>query len=126
MTIIDKRLTKHFRSGEFKCKCRQDRCDAPPMKAAFMEKLEALRVDWGIALVPTSGSRCEYWNRKVGGSPKSQHLDGNAVDFYFAHESDVVAFVELAEKHGFSGIGAGTHRVHLDDRKGYARWTYDD
>lgn len=96
------------------------------MRPRFMEKLEALRVAWGRPLASSSAARCRFWNTKVGGSPKSQHLYGNAADFWFPNTDDAQAFAELAEKHGFGGIGKGRHLVHVDDRDGHARWEYDD
>lgn len=122
----EKMLTKNFSEKEFMCKCRRPDCDAAPMQKEFMRKLQSLRDDWGIPLIPTSGARCSTWNTKKGGAPQSQHLLGNAADFWFEHPSDTVAFVELAEKHGFGGIGAGAHLVHVDNRKGWARWEYRD
>jgi len=91
-----------------------------------MERLEKIRVQWGFPLIVTSGVRCPWWNTKVGGSPRSQHLFGKGVDFYFDDPNHATAFVALAEKHGYGGIGAGIHLVHLDCRDGHARWTYDD
>lgn len=120
------KLTPHFTRKELGCRCRRPECDAASMDAGFLQKLEALRLDWGVPLIPTSGARCAHWNTKKGGSPKSQHLVGNAADFWFEHPSDVEAFVYLAEKHGFTGIGVGDNLVHIDCRKGFARWTYDD
>lgn len=96
------------------------------MQSTFLAKLEDIRVDWGLPLSPTSGQRCEYWNEKKGGSPTSQHLIGNAADFWFTDPQDAEDFVLLAEKHGFGGIGVGKHLVHIDNRDGRARWTYDD
>jgi len=119
-------LTSHFSKQEMACKCRRPNCDAKPMSQLFMQKLEALRVAWGIPLIPTSAARCRFWNEKKGGSPKSQHLLGKAADFWFDNSSDLLAFVELAEKLGFGGVGAGEHLVHVDTRNGFARWTYDN
>ncbi len=87
------------------------------MNKLFIAKLQALRDDWGIPMIVTSGSRCRFWNEKKGGAEKSQHLFGRAADFYLEHPSDIIELTELAEKHGFGGIGIGTyHLVHLDDR----------
>lgn len=122
----DKYLTPHFRAGEFACRCRRPECDAPPMQMGLMQKLEALRVEWGKPLLTTSASRCEYWNTKVGGAHDSQHLLGNASDFDFQEPGQLRRFVELAEKIGFGGIGEGKRLVHLDDRGGHARWEYKD
>lgn len=129
MTSKDKSdhfLSKSFKQSEFRCRCGRKDCDAPRMQKEFVNKLQNLREDWGLPLRPTSGTRCKYHNEKIGGAPQSQHLLGNAADFWFEHPSDTVAFVELAEKHGFGGIGAGAHLVHVDNRKGWARWEYRD
>jgi len=120
------RLTKNFTRAELRCRCRRETCDALAMDSAFMERLQQVREEWGKPLIVTSGARCAYWNKKVGGSPRSQHVFSRAVDLYFEHPNDVVAFSALAEKHGFGGIGVGVHLVHLDTREGKARWTYDD
>lgn len=119
------RLTKSFTKAECRCKCRRPECNAKPMDMAFMAKLEAIRQDWGRPLLVTSGARCSYWNSRVGGAEHSKHLDGLAVDLYFSHPNDIVAFAALAEKHGFGGIGVATTFVHLDGRDVKARWTYD-
>ena len=94
------------------------------MQPSFIEKLEDLRLLYGRPLSPTSGQRCEFWNKKVGGAPESQHLLGNAADFFFSTHSEVKDFIVLAEMAGFKGIGYGKHKIHIDDRKDYARWTY--
>jgi uncharacterized protein YcbK (DUF882 family) len=96
------------------------------MDAGFMARLEALRLEWGTPLTPTSGMRCEEWNRKVGGAPSSMHLKGRAADFFFSSPHVTRRFYQLCEKHGFGGIGRGDHLVHIDDRDEPARWTYDD
>lgn len=123
-----KMLTEHFSVSEFRCKCGRKECDAVTMRSAFMRKLEALRVEWGKKLAPTSGTRCNYWNEhdSVRGSTKSQHLKGNAADFNFYVMKEKHQFAELAEKFGFNGIGIGIYLVHIDDRKTPARWAYDN
>lgn len=117
-------MAKYFKASEFRCRCARADCTAPPMRPELLEKLDALREEWGKPLRPTSGSRCAYWNEKQGGAVKSQHLKGNAVDFYFRNLKDMEKFVALAEKFGFMGIGFGRGIVHLDCRKFPARWTY--
>lgn len=42
--------------------------------------LEPIRAHFGKPIVPSSGYRCPELNRAIGGSPKSQHMDGEAVD----------------------------------------------
>lgn len=75
-------------------------------------------------MIITSARRCAHWNKRVGGSPRSQHLTGNAVDVHM-RAADIAAFVALAEKFGFHGIGTGLTFVHIDARPAPgARWTY--
>lgn len=120
-------LTKHFRDSEFSCRCRRPECDAKPMNMDFMTMLEAMREAWGKAMLTTSGQRCSVWNTKMGGAPKSQHLEGRAADFWFQDPVELRQFVDLAEKQGFRGIGKGRHLVHIDNRVGEpARWIYRD
>jgi uncharacterized protein YcbK (DUF882 family) len=96
------------------------------MDMTFMQKIEALRYDWGLPLVVTSGSRCRFWNAQVGGAEHSQHLFGLAVDFHFEHPNECKAFGAIVDKHGFGGMGVGIHLVHVDGREGHHRWTYEN
>ena len=43
--------------------------------------LEPIRKEWGSGLRITSGYRCYRLNKAIGGSKKSEHLNGTAVDF---------------------------------------------
>lgn len=122
----DEKLSEHFRRAEFRCRCRRLECNAPEMDKGFIRRLEALRLDWGQSMSPSSGARCHWYNAKVGGAEKSLHLIGHAADFNFADRSTVEKFAALAEKHGFNGIGTGRHLCHIDDRESPARWTYKD
>lgn len=118
-------LTTHFSAWEMRCRCGRAECDAAPMQRPLLDKVELLRVEWGKPLSPTSARRCEYWNREVGGAPASQHLSGNAVDFFFPNLAEMESFAILAEKFRFAGIGKGRGIVHLDERPfGMARWEY--
>lgn len=119
---------RYFKPSEFDCRCRRGlACGAAPMQAAFLDKLEALREHWGQSLSPTSARRCRYYNDKLkGSSPSSEHMQGNACDFWFESPSDTMAFVAMAEKFGFAGIGHGKHLVHIDNREHTARWTYSN
>jgi len=124
--IKDRQVTRHFRKSEFSCRCRRPECDAKPVTPEALAAIESLRSDWDRAMSPTSVQRCAYWNEKQGGAPESRHLVCDAFDFWFDNEDLRDAFVELAAKHGFNGIGVGKHRVHIDLRPTYARWRYFD
>lgn len=106
------------------CRCRRPECDAAPMLPSMMARLDQLREAWGKPLSPSSGQRCEYWNAKCGGATESQHLLGNACDFYFSNPADTARLNILAESLGFPGIGLGNRLIHVDNRRGFARWSY--
>ena len=107
------------------CKCKRSDCDAILMQSEFLIKLEKLRELFGIPISPTSARRCVFWNGMVDGSRRSQHIYGNACDFWFQDQIEKERFIRIAENVGFLGIGTGTHLVHIDNRKKYTRWSYE-
>ena len=111
-------LSEHFSVREFTCKCHK--CEIPQIDPKLIEKLEELRTLSGNKKITVhSGFRCEKYNKKVGGSPKSQHLLGKAADITISG-LDVDQISALAEKIGFQGIGKypNQHFVHVDTRIG--------
>lgn len=119
-------LTAHFSLAEMLCKCGNINCDASPMLPSFMAKLEQLRLKFG-QLTPTSAMRCKPYNKIIGGAFRSQHLLGNACDFYLDDPGEFKKFVDMAIFGGFKGIGAshtGYGLVHIDDRDHHSRWFY--
>lgn len=90
------------------------------MDLGFLMALDILRTHWSQPLHITSGYRCAKHNAdpKVGGEPKSMHLTGRAVDIKMPDANERYAFVRLAMKLGFYGIGIMATAVHLDNRTG--------
>lgn len=118
---------KYFRPHEFDCECRRGiACNAEPMKQRFLDKLDALREEWGQPLVVQSGRRCKERNTHESGAVHSQHLYGNACDFHFESPKESQNFAAMARKFGFKGIGLGKHLVHIDDRDYEAEWMYSN
>lgn len=110
-------ISPHFKLKEFACPC----CQRVKLSSQLLDALEALRVKIGAAIIIHSGYRCASHNWQVGGEEKSYHLQGLAVDIAVkGHSPEKLA--ELGEKLGFSGIGIYQNFVHLDLRKGKARW----
>ena len=114
------KLTDHFTVEEFQCKC----CHKIDMDADFVTRIEAFRVEWGKPMKVLSGFRCPKHNAEVGGTRKSQHPCGKAGDFEVM-PSDRYAFIALAIKHKFRGIGVAKDFIHLDTRSDPpAVWKY--
>jgi uncharacterized protein YcbK (DUF882 family) len=73
----------------------------------------------------TSGARCSIHNAKVGGSSKSKHVEGIAVDILCdGHQKYILT--KIAIELGFGGIGIAKDFIHIDTRDIADRviWTY--
>lgn len=75
-------LSKNFKEEEFICKC--GKCKEVPahMKDSLIllcQQLEKIRFFTGSIII-NSGVRCSAHNKRVGGVPNSQHLQGKAAD----------------------------------------------
>ncbi|WP_027252051.1 D-Ala-D-Ala carboxypeptidase family metallohydrolase [Photobacterium halotolerans] len=121
-------LTKNISRHELACKCGacdhqtadfetvmivQDACDH------FAEKLEVGKVVLNIH----SAHRCYRHNDAVGGAKKSQHRLGSALDISIRNvlPKDVYAYLD-AKYPDRLGLGLYDTFVHVDTRKGKARW----
>jgi uncharacterized protein YcbK (DUF882 family) len=71
-----KKLSKYVSLSEVVCKCG---CGLVPTKE-MLDKFDQIRESYGKPLHITSGARCEKQNKKIGGSPKSNHVLGMALD----------------------------------------------
>lgn len=92
------------------------------MDPGFMKRLNELRAAWGKPMQANSMYRCPVHNAAVGGKPGSYHLKGQAIDIGWADMpgGEKLALVELARKHGFTGIGINKAFLHIDMRPGTA------
>lgn len=69
--------------------------------------LDCIRERFAVPMIITSGYRCEEVNKLVGGVDNSQHMKGEAVDFYFADfgkKEMAAAFFEIAEEFDFDQL----------------------
>jgi uncharacterized protein YcbK (DUF882 family) len=55
--------------------------------------LEKVREHYGKAVTPQSGYRCPELNTAIGGSYKSQHVKGQAVDFEISTRDNKMVFL---------------------------------
>lgn len=74
----------------------------------------------GTPLIITSSYRDEVYNKKVGGTPNSLHITGDALDFGIAHLSgeQVYQIVKICVSMDISfGINWKKGFMHIDCRK---------
>lgn len=115
-------LSEHFDREEFRCKCNS--CGYDTVDAQLLEVLEAVRQHFGAPVTITSAARCEAHNRKVGGSPNSQHLRARAADFVVKGlaPAEVADWLERTYPGRF-GIGRYPTFTHIDTRGSMSRWS---
>lgn len=86
------------------------------MNADFLQKLDDLRDDVDpIQFHITSSYRTPEHNKKIGGYPKSMHLQGRAVDIVCTNGVDRRNIVWAAIEMGLT-VGVGDDFLHIDDR----------
>lgn len=85
--------------------------------------MEQIRFRLGsYPLYVNSWIRDSYTNKMVGGSPKSRHLYGDAVDFYCNHISPIQIYKILDSYWEKGGLAVYKNHVHIDCRGYEARW----
>ena len=111
-------LVKNFKPEEFRCPC--GKCTGYPtrMKQVELNHIQTIRSHYGKPMKITSGLRCKYENKRVGGVSNSGHLTGYAVDFYMEGVTDTVpnrnkalAYIKTLPNHKFT---YGAHMVDSD------------
>lgn len=116
-------LSKHFKSEQFDCKCKNLNCEVSSVEEELLTGLEALRELIGEFII-TSAYRCVPHNQAVGGKANSQHILGRAVDI-MPKTASIQDVVKAAKDLGcFGGIGREETFVHLDVRNDNAYWEY--
>lgn len=80
-----------------------------------LDRLQALRTRLGKPMIVNSAYRSPEHNKRVGGAPKSMHLEGRAFDISMANH-DPAEFIQAARSVGFAGFGTypRSNFVHID------------
>ena len=123
--------TAYFIEKEFDCKCG---CGLRPEGQPNDELIDILvniREHFQSPLIINSAFRCENHNKKVGGSSKSRHLIGDAVDFRIKNVETKKVYDYVISNYENYGIAIKENLndaykgfVHFDTRGKKARWTY--
>ena len=115
----EQKLSPNFAHGELVCPC----CGIGIRNDTLVYLLEAIRNHFDKPVRITSGNRCVDHNGMVGGSPKSQHITGNAADIAVEGVSPTEVYEYCCDLIRDRG-GAGLYRwhVHIDTRGKKARW----
>jgi len=123
------KLSPHFNSKEFSCKCGYSDCQTQKISKDLVDRLEKVRMELGRPIQITSAYRCSKHQAALRASgvntvvaKKSTHEDGEAVD---SRPSDLKmdGYIDICAKH-FESIGLAKTFLHTDTRKGYRRWNY--
>jgi len=86
--------------------------------------LESITNAVGYTLDITSAYRSPDYNASVGGSKKSMHMQGKAVDVVMTGKSDTERqqFIQAAIDAGIKGIGIYNSFTHIDIRTNKTAW----
>jgi len=84
--------------SEARCKCKHPSCRHTPIRQSFIEAYVKLRTKLNIPLKINSFYRCPLHNYEIGGSPRSSHMSGLAIDI--SYSGSLLNFpVEVVIKH---------------------------
>lgn len=124
---IDWNKYPNFTAAEFRC----SHCGGEGIKPALLDRLQAMRTEYGRPMRITSGYRCPRHPVEASKTVPGAHALGLAADIA-AEGAEAHRVLALAFKHGFTGIGVqqkGPARfIHVDVRSGElptpAVWSY--
>lgn len=115
-------ISDHFRVREFASK---DGANEVLIDDKLVRLLEFIRSYFGRPVTITSAYRSPTHNKKVGGSPNSQHVKGTAADI-IVQGVDPLQVAEVAEYFLGNSGGIGYYPIskftHVDARPKASRW----
>lgn len=123
ITDPELQVAPHFKLREFVTSGGQVQ-EYARISPGIVSAMEQLRNTIGQPIIITSGYRCPERNTAVGGSSKSRHMSGDAVDIDVKGMSPQVLSEKVIEVLG-EDIGLHTYadgHVHVDLRGYKARW----
>jgi zinc D-Ala-D-Ala carboxypeptidase len=100
----------NFKKAEFDCKATGEN----NMQHEFMEKLQAIRTEYGKSMQITSGFRSTKHPVEAKKSHSNgEHTQGFCADVACDNSADRFRLVQLALKHGITRIGVAKTFLHL-------------
>lgn len=125
-------LWNNFQLQDFACKCG---CPKNYAKFDLIDALQEIRDMLGEPIAISSGYRCEFHNKGVGGSPTSSHITGWAADINITNKNSgyVYRLIKMIYQHGkitrigYGKMNSGTLVMHVDMDPGKVQnvfWTY--
>jgi uncharacterized protein YcbK (DUF882 family) len=101
---------RYFKINEFNC----PHCGRNEMSKDFLERLDKAREYANTPFIISSGFRCEFHNREVGGTGTSSHLKGVAADIKVTNSKQRHKILTGLIGAGFNRIGVGNTFIHAD------------
>lgn len=113
-------ISKYFERQEFECKCG---CGFATVDFELLNILERLREYYGKPIKINSGCRCKIYNKSIGGSSGSRHMEGVAADIDILEIHPEEVQTKLGEWYPDAyGLGKYKTFTHIDSRTKKARW----
>jgi uncharacterized protein YcbK (DUF882 family) len=101
---------KNFSKAEFDCKHTGEN----NMQHEFMEKLQAIRTEYGRSITVTSGFRSvKHPVEAKKTHSNGEHTQGMCADIACTNGTDRFRLIHLALKHGITRIGIANTFLHL-------------
>ena len=106
-------ITKNFSVDEMMCHCG---CGEDSMDMDFMDILQNIREDMNRPLKISSAVRCAEHNSVVSSTgifgPHVPRKEGTMVSDILISGADALRLVDIARKHGISGVGISQRGAH--------------
>lgn len=111
----------NFSPWEFRSR---DMAQGMTLDVAMLDGVQEIRSLLKVSVNVNSGFRTDGHNRKVGGSPRSQHLLGKAADIWASGIRQEKLKTAATRVKAFAEGGIGVYRsfVHVDVRGQVVRW----
>lgn len=123
-------ITANFNIEEFSCNANKEVLLTPEVMA-HIKRLQKFRFWYRRVMSINSGYRTKEYNTRIGGSPRSKHMEGIATDFMLPQEYYLYSkkrqnqflnnikkkWLSLCKEDGLGGgVGFYNTFIHLDSR----------